>query len=64
MDFNAITQVVSTLGFPIAMCGAMFWHIIKSEERHREEVSKLSEALNNNTIALTRLVARLDGDTT
>ena len=60
MDANTIIQLVGSLGFPIVMCGALFWRMVKSDEQHKEEMDKLSEALNNNTIALTKLSDNLD----
>ena len=60
MDANTIIQLVGSLGFPIVMCGALFWRTVKSDEQHKEEMDKLSEALNNNTIALTKLSDNLD----
>lgn len=62
MDFNAIMQAVSTLGFPIVMCGALFWKLTKQDMVHQEEMAKLSEALNNNTLVMQRLVDKLGGD--
>lgn len=55
MDANTIIQIVGSLGFPIVMCGALYWRMLKSDEQHKAEMDKLSEALNNNTIALTKL---------
>lgn len=55
MDANTIIQLVGSLGFPIVMCGALFWRMVKSDEQHKAEMDKLSEALNNNTVALTKL---------
>lgn len=60
MDANTIIQLVGSLGFPIVMCGALFWRMVKSDEQHKEEMDKLSEALNNNTIAITKLSDKLD----
>lgn len=60
MDINGIAQLVGTLGFPIVCCGALFWRMIKSDEQHKEEISKMSEALNNNTTAITRLTDKLE----
>lgn len=60
MDANTIIQLVGSLGFPIVMCGALFWRMVKSDEQHKEEMAKLSEALNNNTIAITNLSDKLD----
>lgn len=55
MDANSIIQIVGSLGFPIVMCGALFCRMVKSDEQHRAEMDKLSEALNNNTVAITKL---------
>lgn len=55
MDANTIIQLVGSLGFPIVACAALFWFMIKSNEQHKEEMNKLSEALNNNTLAITKL---------
>ena len=60
MDVNTLIQLVGSLGFPIAACGALFWRMIKSDEQHKEEMNKISDALNNNTVALTRLTNQLD----
>ena len=60
MDANTIIQMVGSLGFPIVMCGALFWRQVKSDEQHKAEMDKLSEALNNNTVAITKLSDKLD----
>ena len=60
MDVNTIIQLVTTLGFPIVCCVALFWRMIKSDENHKEEMDKLSEALNNNTLAINKLNERLN----
>ena len=60
MDVNTLIQIVGSLGFPIVACGALFWRMVKSDEQHKEEMNKISEALNNNTSALVKLTERLD----
>lgn len=60
MDANTIIQIVGSLGFPVVMCGALFWRQVKSDEQHKEEMNKLSEALNNNTQAIIKLSDKLD----
>lgn len=62
MDMNAVTTAISTLGFPIVMCGAMFWYMIKEKDAHKAEMDSVTEALNNNTLILQKLCDRLDGD--
>lgn len=61
MDTNAIVQLISSLGFPIACCIAMFWQNNRLNERHKEETTKLNEAINNNTIALNHLIDKIGG---
>lgn len=60
MDINTMIQLVGSLGFPIAACGALFWRMVKSDEQHKEEMNKMSEALNNNTAALVKLTEKID----
>lgn len=61
MDVNTLIQLVSSLGFPVVCCGALFWKMVKTDEQHKEEMDKVTEALNNNTIALTKLSDKLRG---
>lgn len=51
MDYTSIVQIISSVGFPIAACIALFW-----------QNNKLSEAINNNTTALIELRHRLEGN--
>lgn len=62
MDMNAVITAISTLGFPIVMCGAMFWYMIEEKDAHKEEMNSVTEALNNNTIIIQKLCDRLDGE--
>lgn len=60
MDMQAVLSAISTVGFPIAACIAMFVMLDKERDNHKEEMSKVTEALNNNTIALNTLSGKLD----
>lgn len=62
MDANTIMTAISTLGFPIVMCIALFWKMNKQDETHKTEMDKITEALNNNTLALTKLADKLGGN--
>ena len=55
MDIQTVTDLISNLGFPVAMCCALFYYMIKQNEKHEKEVEKLSETLNANTQVLTEL---------
>ena len=56
---QAVATLISTLGFPIVGCGALFWKINKQDALHKEEIAKLSDAINNNTSAMMQLVDKL-----
>lgn len=68
-------QLISSLGFPIVACISMALYVKEQTKNNREDVKELNaqhseemnafkdeikEALNNNTIALTKLCERLD----
>lgn len=59
MDYNAIIQAIGSLGFPIVACCYLAWMHNDSEKRHSEERSKLTEAINNNTIILQLIKDRI-----
>lgn len=59
MDASAITQIISGVGFPIAACLICFWYVNKLTETHKEEVNKLTDALNNNTLVMQKLCDKL-----
>ena len=60
MDVQALTTIIGSLGFPIAACIGCFWMLNKERDDHKEEMRKVTEAINNNTLALTTLTERLD----
>ena len=70
MDGGSIAQIISTLGFPIAVCLVCFWFINKLTEQHKEEMEKittthkeemdkLTVSINNNTLVMQKLVDKL-----
>lgn len=61
MDFQAITNLIGSLGFPITACVAMFVMLNKEREGHQAEMTKVTEAISNNTLALQALKDKLDG---
>lgn len=72
MDLNGISEIVSTVGFPIVcflLCG---WYVKYREDKNDEKYDKLNNqhddemkqvvsALNNNTVALQKLADKLGG---
>lgn len=59
---NELSTLISTLGFPIAMCLIMCYYINKINDAHKEETDKFADALNNNTVVLQKLCDKLDSE--
>lgn len=55
MDANTIIQIVSSLGFPIVMCGALFWYMVKQRQAHQQETEHLKDTISENTKVLVEL---------
>lgn len=75
MDWNSIAALITSIGFPIVACIAMALYVKYITDQQRLETKELNEnhtkemmafkdeikeALNNNTIALTKLCEKLD----
>lgn len=61
---NELTTLISSVGFPICMSGAMFWYMIKENESHKAETSEMKSAINALEIAITRLTDKLTNNET
>lgn len=61
MDYTAVSQLVGSLGFPIVMCGMLFWKMVKQEEHYDSQVDKLNDTIINNTLAITKLIEKIGG---
>ena len=73
MDFASVLQAITTVGFPIVACIGTAWFFNKVNEnyrqdikelslQHKEEMQAMTEAVTNNTMALQKLIDRVDGD--
>ena len=59
VEATSILDIISSVGFPIACCIAMFLQQNKMSENHKNEMSEMKSAIDNNTIALTKLIEKL-----
>ena len=55
MDGQVIINAISTVGFPIVMCMILLYIVEKRNEEHKEEMAKITESLNNNTLVIQHL---------
>ena len=54
-----IVNIISTVGYPIAMSLILMWYIYTTSKQHKEEIDRMTEALNHNTVVLERLCTKL-----
>lgn len=57
--FEQIIQFCTNNIFSIVMCILLFWKMDKQDKDHKEETEKLTQALQNNTVALQQLIDKL-----
>lgn len=55
VDMMGISQLISSVGFPITMTLILVYMIGKEQAAHKEEMGKINESLNNNTLAIQHL---------
>ena len=55
MDYELLIQSVSTIGFPIVMCGVMFWFLTIEQALHKEEMLELRNVIAQNNEVLASL---------
>lgn len=70
MTVDAVVSAISTIGFPIVCCLVLGWYVKYITDKNREEINKLNEqhktemtdvtqAINNNTLVMQRLIDSL-----
>ena len=57
---ETLIQLIQSVGFPIACAIALFWQNNKLQEQHKEEMTKVTDALKNNTVAILELKNSID----
>ena len=73
MDAGTISSLISNVGFPIVCFLAAAWYVKYREDKNDEKIDKIItmhdaenkrmvEALNNNTVAITKLTDALGKD--
>ena len=59
MGVNDIVTIISTVGFPIAACVALFWQIDEMRKSHKEEKDGVKGERNNKTRGSQKPVDKL-----
>ena len=73
MEFNSVVTAIGSLGFPIVACCAMAYFFAKVNDNyrndikelqkgHKEEMQAMTEAINNNTLVIQKLLDKMEKD--
>ena len=62
MELSELTTLLGNYAFPIVCVIAMFVMWDKERKEHKEEVMKMTEAVNNNTVVLKQILTKLGVD--
>ena len=57
---NDIITIIQSVGFPVVMCGALFWYMITQTKEHAAESKEMREAIDALNVAITKLTDKLD----
>ena len=57
---QTILTAISSLGFPIVCCLIVLYMYWRSDQTHKAEVDKLSEAVQNNTVVMEKILTHLE----
>lgn len=57
---DQITSLIATTGFPIAMCLIVCYYVYIKDKSHKEEIDKLSEAVNKQTMSIQKLIDKIE----
>lgn len=60
-NIDILLNAITTVGFPIVMCSILLWYIYKSQKIHKEEVTHLTEAIQNNTVVMEKILTKIGG---
>ena len=58
--YNAIIQAVSTVGFPIVCCLLMMKNNKEMQDANSKKEESLQSVIENNTLSITKLYAKMD----
>lgn len=59
-DFNLLTSLIGSIGFPIVSFFLIFKELTRQNERHTEEINKLNSTIKDNTVVIQQLVDKMD----
>lgn len=59
MNVNDVTNLISNLGFPIVVSGALFWLNMKTSETYSKTIEEMRKTVEKNTTMVSSLIEKL-----
>ena len=60
MTVQDISTIISTLGFPIVACGALFWSNLKTSDHYTQTIDAMRKTIEDNTLVTKQLIDKLE----
>lgn len=60
MDLQDIITIINSVGFPIFVAVIMMYLFYKMTISHKEDMRVMSEAIDNNTLAMSQIKTQLE----
>ena len=57
---DAIVSIVSSVGFPIAMCLVLLWYINKKDEQYVEQLTEMENELDSVKMETTKALVEVN----
>ena len=60
VNLQDVMTIINTVGFPIFVAIIMMWLFYKMTISHKEEMRMMSDAIDNNTLAMSQIKTQLE----
>lgn len=60
MEITEIVNMISTVGFPIAMCIMLCWYVKSTNDSYRQDIKSLQQSIDNNTAVMNKIIDKLE----
>lgn len=59
-NMDAIVSIISSVGFPIAMCLVLLWYINKKDEQYVDQLTEMENELDNVKMETTKALVEVN----
>ena len=59
-EIQIIQTMIISIGFPIVACIFLYKQNVNQAEQHKQEIDRLSQVIENNTLSITKMYEKMD----